>query len=109
MGTSPIPNFGMRSPPLGGTICPDKNWNAGRSLTLHGPTTFLGARWVLTASVLGQPAQSPAPPVPPVLPPTIVEGAIPFIEDTATVLEILPPAGSVEGSTAFVEETETAP
>jgi hypothetical protein len=43
--------------------------------------------------------------VPPVLPPTIVEGAIPFIEDTATALEVLPPPGAVEGSTAFVDET----
>jgi hypothetical protein len=107
LGTSPIPNFGYRSPPLGGTVCPDKAWNGRRALTLHGPTTFLGARWVLTASVLGQPAQSPAPPVPPVLPPSVPEGAIPFIEDTATVLEVLPPPAAVEGSTAFIEETAT--
>jgi hypothetical protein len=105
MGTSPIPNFGRRSPPLGGTVCPDKAWNGRRSLTLHGPTTFLGARWVLTASVLGQPAQSPAPPIPPEPPLGVPEGAIPFIEDTATALEVLPPPGAVEGSTAFVEET----
>jgi hypothetical protein len=104
MGTSPIPNFGLRSPPLGGTICPDKNWNGRRSLTLHGPTTFLGARWVLTASVLGQPAQSPAPPVPPVLPPTVVEGAIPFAEVTGTGLEFTPPPETAEGSTVFIDE-----
>jgi hypothetical protein len=82
MGTSPIPNFGLRSPPLGGTVCPDKAWNGRRALTLHGPTTFLGARWVLTASVLGQPAQSPAvPELPPILPPTEApEGSLPFID-----------------------------
>jgi hypothetical protein len=105
VGTSPIPNFGLRSPPLGGTVCPDKVWNGRRALTLHGPTTFLGARWVLTASVLGQPAVSPAPPIPPIPPPTVVEGAIPFADVTAgTGLEFTPPPETSEGSTVFLDE-----
>lgn len=78
MGTSPLPNP-QHSPPLGGTLCPDPRWAAGRALTLHGPTTFLGPLWVLTASAIGQPA--PPPELPPVLPPTDApEGSLPFID-----------------------------
>jgi hypothetical protein len=86
MGTSPIPNFGLRTPPLGGTVCPDPFWKGRRALTLHGPTTFLGARWVLTASAVGQPAAPPIPPVEPpeyVVPPGTVEGSIPFVDEEA--------------------------
>jgi hypothetical protein len=95
----------MKSPPLGGTRCPDPRYGAGRGLVLQGPQTFLGARYLLTASFAGQPASTPGPP-PPILP-SAPEGAIPFIEDTGTVLEVQPPAGAVEGSTAFVEETSS--
>jgi hypothetical protein len=104
MGTSPIPV--SKSPPLGGAYCPDPRWGAGRYLTLHGPSTFLGASWVLTASVAGQPAVSPGPAPP--LPPSIPEGAIPFVEaGGALELGVPPPEGTPEGATAYVEDTET--
>jgi hypothetical protein len=104
MGTSPLPNPTL-TPPLGGTICPDPRWAAGRGLVLQGPQAFLGARWVLTASLAGQPAQSPAPPVPPVPPPGVVEGAIPFADiTTGTGLEFIPPPETSEGSTVFLDE-----
>jgi hypothetical protein len=107
MGTSPIPNFGQRTPPLGGAVCPDPIWNAGRSLTLHGPSTFLGPRWVLTAIYAGQPAVSPAPPAPPEPIPGVVEGAIPFVEIGGAVQELQPPPETPEGATAFIEDTAT--
>jgi hypothetical protein len=97
----PVPS--LRTPPLGGAKCPDTFWNGGRGLTLHGPTTFLGPRWVFTASLSGQPAVSPGPPPP--LPPGIPQGAMPFTETAGTVEVAVPPAGTPEGSVAFAEET----
>jgi hypothetical protein len=105
MGTSPLPTEMLRTPPLGGQSCPDRRWAGGRALTLHGPTTFLGASWVLTASVEGQPAQSPGPlpPAPPI--PGIIEGSIPFVDVAGTALGIVTPPETVsEGSTLFVDE-----
>ena len=75
-----IPVPALRTPPLGGTYCPDPRWGAGRALYLSGPMTFLGAWQVLTASELGQPAVSPTPP-PPIPPsPTVEEGSIPWVD-----------------------------
>jgi hypothetical protein len=42
--------------------------------------------------------------VPPVPPPTVVEGAIPFAEVTGTGLEFTPPPETAEGSTVFIDE-----
>jgi hypothetical protein len=80
MGTSPIPTPMLRTPPLGGVVCPDPVWGAGRALTLHGPSLFLGASWVLTAGPQGQPASGPIPPQPPQPPPTVEEGSIPWVD-----------------------------
>ena len=82
MGTahSGIPVPGLRTPPLGGTVCPDPRWNGGRGLYLSGPQTFLGAWQILTASAVGQPAVTPPVTVPPILPPTGVEGSVPFTD-----------------------------
>ena len=88
MGTAhagiPVPS--IRTPPLGGTVCPDPRWNGGRGLVLPGPNTFLGALQVLTAWTAGQPASSvgPLPPEPPL---GVTEGSIPFVDiDGQTVL-----------------------
>lgn len=105
MGTSPIPNFGLRTPPLGGAVCPDPYWNGGRSLVLQGPTAFLGAHWVLTASVEGQPAVSMVPPDVIPTPPVVEEGSIPFSELDGTVVLAQPPDDA--GYTAFADVEET--
>lgn len=99
MGTSPLPEP-QKSPPLGGTVCPDPRWNSGRGLVLQGWTTFLGVNQVLTAWAAGQPAVSMG--TPPPLPPGISEGSIPFAEQAGLALELVPP--DIEGSTAFVDE-----
>jgi hypothetical protein len=102
MGTSPLPNP-QQSPPLGGTLCPDKNWAAGRALVLQGPNAFLGARWVFTASAVGQ-AAAPPPSIPP--PPT-GQGGIPFVDLVAGTFYEEPVAPvAPEGSTAYAEEEE---
>jgi len=106
MGTSPLPNP-QHSPPLGGQLCPDPRWSGGRALVLQGPQAFLGVRWVLTASLLGQPAVSPAPPVPPGPIIGVIEGSIPFVDVAGAVEVTLPPPDASEGSTAFIEDTET--
>jgi hypothetical protein len=100
MGTSPLPNPQL-SPPLGGTVCPDVNWAAGRGLVLQGPQAFLGARWVFTASLAGQGA-APPPPEPP--PPT-GQGGIPFVDLVAGYYYDEPEAPDApEGSTAYAEK-----
>jgi hypothetical protein len=104
MGTSPLPNPQL-TPPLGGTVCPDPRWNGGRALVLQGPQTFLGALWVFTASLAGQPASSVGLPPPP--PPGVMEGAIPFVEMGGAIQELQPPSDASEGSTAFIEDTAT--
>jgi hypothetical protein len=86
-------------------MCPDPRWTAGRALVLQGPQTFLGARWVFTASLTGQPASSAGLPPPP--PPGVVEGSIPFIEVTGALQELKPPPATPEGATAFIEDTAT--
>jgi hypothetical protein len=102
MGTSPIPV--PKGAPLGGTACPDTQWAGGRYLVLQGPQSFLGARWLMPASVSGQPAVSPGPPLPPEPIPGVVEGSIPFVEVEGAVQVITPPADTPEGSTVFIEE-----
>ena len=91
----------LRTPPLGGTVCPDPAWQAGRTLILQGPMAFLGAHWVLTASVTGQPASTVAPPLP--LPPGVPEGSIPYSDvlSTGTIVAVPPP--DEEGFTAFAD------
>jgi hypothetical protein len=95
----------LGSPPLGGTLCPDPRWGAGRCLVLQGPQAFLGARWVFTASAVGQPAlPSPLPP----LPPQVGQGGIPFVDwATLSFQEIPEQPDAPEGSTAYAEESET--
>jgi len=78
-----IPEPALRTPPLSGAYCPDPAYAAGRALILQGPQTFLGAWWVLTASVDGQvPGPGPGP-IPPPLPvePLVAEGSIAFIDE----------------------------
>ena len=102
MGTSPLPNFGLRTPPLGGAKCPDPLWGAGRSLYLSGPQTFLGGWQVLTASAVGQPA-APSP-VPPIPPPPAVEGSVPYINIAAAEYTLHSVPDEPEGSTVWVDE-----
>jgi hypothetical protein len=102
MGTSPLPNPQL-SPPLGNTICPDPKFAAGRALVLQGPNAFLGARWVLTASLAGQPG-SPALPPPPT-PTPAPQGGIPFVDWVAGVTYDAPASpDEPEGSTAYADE-----
>jgi hypothetical protein len=101
MGTSPLTDRMLKTPPLGSPDC----WSAGKGLVLQGPQAFLGALWVLTASQAGQPARSAAPPLPP--PPGVAEGAIPFIEVGGIMQDLQPPPETPEGATAFIEDTAT--
>ena len=105
MGTahSGIPVPSLRTPPLGGTYCPDPLWNGGRGLYLSGPQTFLGALQVLTAWQAGQPAVSAAAP-PPVVLPTVPEGSLPFAEVDGAVVLVQPPDD--QGATPYIEVTE---
>jgi hypothetical protein len=104
VGTSPLADP-SRTPPLGGKICPDPRWNGGRALVLQGPNAFLGARWVFTASLAGQPA-SPAHPEPPA-PTPAAQGGLPFV-DWVTGLPYETPESpdQPEGSTAYADEVE---
>ena len=99
MGTSPLPNP-SRTPPLGGVVCPDPAWNGGRAFVLQGPQAFLGALWVFTATLEGQAA---APP-PVVFPPPAPEGAVPFVDVTATAYALPSAPAEPEGATAFVDD-----
>jgi hypothetical protein len=70
----------LRTPPLSGAYCPDPAYAAGRALILAGPQSFLGAWWVLTASLEGQaPGPGPIPPLP--VEPLVAEGSIAFIDE----------------------------
>lgn len=102
MGTkhAGIPEPALRTPPLSGAYCPDPAYAAGRALVLVGPQVFLTPLWVFTASLAGQAA---APP-PVILPPPGPEGAIPFVDDTATAYAMPTHPEEAEGSTAFVDD-----
>jgi hypothetical protein len=93
----------LRTPPLGGTVCPDPAYVAGRVLVLQGPQPFLGALWVFTAIYAGQAASPPAV----VPPPPAGEGAIPFMDLQATTYEFPASTEESEGSTSFVDDTAT--
>jgi hypothetical protein len=96
----------LRVPPLSGPICPDPAYAAGRALVLQGPQAFLGARWVFTASAIGQ-AAAPPPPIPP--PPT-GQGGIPFVDVVTGYYYDEPESPDApEGSTAYAEEDEPTP
>jgi hypothetical protein len=36
-----------KTPPLGGTTCPDPGWGSGTRLVIEGPVATLGPRWVI--------------------------------------------------------------
>lgn len=74
IGKRPTP-----SPPLGESSCPDPRWSAGRALVLHGPVSFIGPSWLLPSTSEGRPA-GPMPPPPITPPPTVAEGAIPYVD-----------------------------
>lgn len=82
MGTSPLPDP-TRTPPLGGTVCPDPRWGGQRAVVLQGPQGMLGGLWVLE---LGEPAGGPLLPTPPPPPPVYLgpEGSIPYVDDPTT-------------------------
>jgi hypothetical protein len=94
----------LRTPPLGGTVCPDPAWQAGRALVLAGPQAFLTPLWVFTASLAGQPAVSAVPPIP-IPPPSVAEGSLPFADVDGTVVLVEPPED--QGATAFIDDTDT--
>jgi hypothetical protein len=106
MGTkhAGIPEDVLRTPPLGGTVCPDPRYAAGRALVLAGPQAFLMPLWVFTATLAGQPAVSAVPP-PSIPPPTVAEGSLPFADVDGTVVLVEPPED--QGATAFVDDTDT--
>jgi hypothetical protein len=95
----------LRTPPLGGPVCPDPAWQAGRALVLAGPQAFLTPLWVFTATVTGQLAVSAGvPPIP--IPPTgVAEGSLPFADVDGTVVLVQPPED--QGATAFIDDTDT--
>jgi hypothetical protein len=94
----------LRTPPLGGAVCPDPAWQAGRALVLAGPQAFLTPLWVFTATVAGQPAASAGVP-PPIPLPTVAEGSLPFADVDGTVVLVQPPED--QGATAFIDDTDT--
>lgn len=100
MGTSPLPDRMLKTPPLGSKDC----WSAGRGLILQGPMAFVGAWWTLTASREGQPASSVAPPPP--LPPGVEEGSIPF-SDLEGIVAVPTPLPDDAGYTAWADVEET--
>jgi hypothetical protein len=72
----------FRTPPLGGVVCPDPVWSAGRTLWIQGLDGMLGPRWiVMLDGAVG--VAAPGPPVPPT-PPTVLpegpEGAVPYLD-----------------------------
>jgi hypothetical protein len=97
----------LRTPPLSGPVCPDPRYTAGRALVLQGPQAHLGALWVLTASLAGQPASTPGPlpPIPPIPPLGVPEGSVPFADVDGTLVLVQPPAD--QGATVFIDDTDT--